>query len=241
MTIPTEVAPGWRWASFSGIAAAVTAAVGIVLLVLFYALQVPHLTGTGHGWGTDPGASLGDGSDVIGVVFEVLLLPLILLLWRVAADRNSWKDRTVLVLGAVSTSAAALAGSGMITHLLDEGIASGISGAGSVLIGAWIGLVSWRSAGARTLPKGLTRFGKTLGVALVGSAFLVAISFVAPRSPMAIIFAVVVALPGVIAYLAIPIWIGWAAIACSRLFGGFTSGSPEVALTRREASEAAES
>jgi hypothetical protein len=65
----------------------------------------------------------------------------------------------------------------MITHLLDEGIASGISGVGSVLIGAWIGLVSWRAAGARTLPRGLTRLGKTLAVALWGSASLVAISF----------------------------------------------------------------
>ena len=125
MSIPIHVAAGWRWASVSGIAAAFTAAVGIVLLVLFYVLQVPHLTGTGQGWGTDPGASLGDANDVSGVVFEVLLLPLILLLWRVAGDPNSWRDRVIVGLGVASTSAAALAASGMIIHLLDEGIASG--------------------------------------------------------------------------------------------------------------------
>jgi len=240
MSIPIHVAAGWRWASVSGIAAAFTAAVGIVLLVLFYVLQVPHLTGTGQGWGTDPGASLGDANDVSGVVFEVLLLPLILLLWRVAGDPNSWRDRVIVGLGVASTSAAALAASGMIIHLLDEGIASAVSGAGSVLIGVWIGLVSWRAAGARTMPQGLTRLGKTLAVALLGSALLVAISFAAPRSSTALIFTVVVAIPGVIAYLAMPIWIGWAAIECGRRTRGSTSGPGEDGFTRRDSQAVAQ-
>src|SRR5215472_3507384 len=102
MSVPVHLAPKWRWASISGIAAAITAVVGLVLLVLFYVFQVPHLTASGHGWGTDPGASLGDASDVIGVVNEVLLLPLVFLLWWVAADRNGWRDLVILGLGVVS-------------------------------------------------------------------------------------------------------------------------------------------
>lgn len=206
MTTPPAT---WRWAAWSGAAAAAASIAALVLLVLFYAIQVPHLQEGGS-------ASLGGANDVIGIFYVVLLMPFAVLLWRSLPQRERVGDRLVLGLGVGAMAAAAISGTGATTNLLDVGVASGIGAVCTVLIGVWIGLYSWRASGAGVLPAGLTKLGMSLGVVLVGSAVLLGATFALPRSPAVFVAAVIVAIPGLVAYIAMPAWIGWAAIAALR-------------------------
>lgn len=200
MTTPPET---WRLAAWSGAAAAAASITALALLILFYAIQVPHLQGGGS-------ASLGGPSDVIGI-FYVLLIAVFLC--RSLPQRDRAVDRLVLGLGVVTMAVAAISGTGAMTNLLNEGVATGIGAVCTVLIGVWIGLYSWRESGAGVLPVGLTKLGVSLGVVLVVSALLVGATFALPRSPVVFVAAVIVAIPGLIAYIAMPAWIVWAAVA----------------------------
>ena len=204
-----------RWGAWCGLAAAVAAFAGVVALILFYLIQVPHLHG-GHAWGTDPQASLGYANDLLGIVSMALLLPFVVALWTGLPLRSSTPDRAVLALGLVAAGAIVLSGLGLVTHVLSLAISSGISGVGSVLLAAWIGLFSLRAPG-RVLSKGQMRLGKTIGAAVLISAVLVGGSFLLPRFHGVLIVTAVLALPGLIGYLGIPVWIGWVALGIRHL------------------------
>ena len=196
----------WRWAGWSGAAAGVVGLAGVLLLVLFYVIQVPHLRPSTGGWGSNPGASLGYANDLSGIAFEVLLVPLVVLLWQITGARTVAAN-LVMVLGAGSAAIGAAAGTGMVTHVLAESVASGISGAAALLIAVWIGL--WSRGARRTswLPPKLRSAGQLISVAIVASAILVALTFLVPRSVVGWAITAFAAIPGVLAYIAVPAWI----------------------------------
>jgi hypothetical protein len=209
--------PAARAAAWSGVLAGVASVLALTALLLFYAIQVPHLQGGGQAWGTNPGASLGDASDVIGIFFEAFLIPLAILLWWLLPGDRTIARGAVIVLGVLAMGAAALAGSLMVTRLLSEEIASIISGVGSVLIAVWIGLYSLQAAGQHVLPRPLTGLGMILGVAVFVSAIGLLTSLALPRTTVVLVLTVVAAVPGGLAYMAIPVWVTWAAVSLVRM------------------------
>ena len=201
-----------RAAAVCGLAAGLTGIGGIALLALFYAIQVPHLHAAGGRWGSDPGASLGYANDVSGIVFEVLLLPFAILLWRLLADRGRPGAVAVVVMGTGSAAVAALAGLGMVTNVLAVPVASAVSGVCSILLAVWAGVYSARGSARAVLPRRALTLGKAIGIAIPAAAVLAGAAFLLPHSPLRVGLIVAFALPGVLAYIALPCWIGWGAL-----------------------------
>jgi hypothetical protein len=206
----------WLWAGWSGVTSGLVGIAGVVLLALFYVIQVPHLRPSTGGWGSDPGASLGDANDVSGIVFELLLVPLIVLLWQLGAARGR-AATAVMALGAGSASIGAVAGTGMVTRVLAESIASGITGGAAVLIAIWIGLWSRSARRDGWVSPRVRSAGQLIAVAIMVSAALVGLTFLIPRTFVGWAFTAVAAVPGVLAYVALPVWICWVSLCVIRL------------------------
>jgi hypothetical protein len=193
------------------------AAIGIITLALFYVLQAPHVHGT-HRWGTDPGESLGYANDLSGIVWALLLIPVA---WAIhhllPPGRGSAASFWLAVIGM---SGSALAGLGLVVGLLSPVVEGGIAGVGSLLIVVWIGLVSRQARAHGLLTNVLVRGGQLLAIALVVSALLAAASFAAlPHSPISTAVGVILALPGVAAYLAVPFWCGGTGLSLANRAG----------------------
>jgi hypothetical protein len=208
------------WAAWSGAAAGVVGLAGVVLLVLFYIIQVPHLRPSAGGWGSNPGASLGYANDVSGIVFDLLLVPLVVLLWRLGGTRTR-SAKVVMVLGAGSSAIGAAAAIAMVTNLLAESAASdGINVACALVIAIWVALWSRSARHAGWPPARLVSLGQVIAVAILGSALLVAASFLTPRSGAGWALTAVAATPGVLAFIALPAWILWVSVCVIRLARG---------------------
>ena len=107
---------GIRWGAWCGLGASITAFAGVLALILFYVIQVPHLHG-GHAWGTDPGASMGYANDLLGIVSMALLAPFALALWAVLPGRDRTPDRAILALGLAGSVVIVLSGLGLVRRL----------------------------------------------------------------------------------------------------------------------------
>lgn len=170
-------------------------------------------------WRFSAAASLGDSNDLIGILFELLLIPFVVGLWLRLPGRATAGGRAVLALGGGAAGIAALAGILMVTDMVPQAVASAISGVASVLIGAWVGLVSRQARGTGVLSPFLTRAGQAIGLSIGVSALLVGAGLALPRAGAAVAAIVVVAVPGILGYIAMPVWVTWSAATLGRSRG----------------------
>lgn len=192
-----------RVEGWCGVAAGIVAALGVITLALFYALQAPHIHAS-HRWGTDPGASLGYANDVSGIVWALLLIPVAWAMRRELPPARA--NAATFWLGLMAMVTSAVAGIGMVLGVLSAVVEGVIAGGGSVLIVVWIGLVSRQAGRHGVLTDQLSGIGQVAAVTLVVSLVLVGGSFALPRSPVSIALSVIFGLPGLAAYLAVPFW-----------------------------------
>lgn len=197
------------WAGGSAVGAAIVGVAGVVTLVLFYALEARHIRGR-HAWGTDPNAVLGYANDVLGIVWFVLLIPFALALWAALRPIRRRRDTAASVTGLAAMAIGAASGLGLVTRLLDPTVEGAIAGLASVLVVGWIGVTAPRAAARGLLPPALARSARILAAVLVASLILAGLSLALPRSAAANVLTAVVAVPGLLAYLGVLLWLGMA-------------------------------
>jgi hypothetical protein len=199
---------GYRLTAISGIASGIVSGVGLILLVLFYAIEVPNPKG---------GYSLGNANDVSGVLWMLLMIPLAVGLWQTLPSRRG-RDKAILCGAVVMMAASAIAGFGLVTHVLSDAVSLVVTGPGSILVVIWIGLISRRAGRARAMASGVSRLGQVIAVSLlvdalvVGGAFLVGTVLALPETAR-LLATFVVAIPGILAYAAVPVWCTWVGLA----------------------------
>ena len=193
-----------KWALVCALAAGLVGVLGVVTLGLFYAVEAPHIHGT-HRWGSDPNEVLGYANDASGVIWFAFLVPLAL------AFRTALKPRgeAISLAGIATMVVGIVAGLGLMTGLLSVEIEGAISGLASLVVAGWLALVARRGSAQGLLPKTIGVAVQLIVVVLIASLALAALSLVLPRSKATNLLTAVLAAPGVLAYVAIPIWLCW--------------------------------
>jgi hypothetical protein len=208
-----------RYAGWSAYVSAGLAVIGDVALFLFYALEAPRALATG-------GASsqvFGPLSDNAGLFSSIFMLPLPVALYQLTAQRwrgLSWAAMTLGVLGLLTTIIAQML---LVARVITFAVNLPFTLGGLVLLGVWMILANHRGRAEGALPPRLAWLGELTGTALAsegGLVFLLVLASalnpalvthlatLAQQSPALIGAAIVLAIPGALAYfLGVPIWL----------------------------------
>ena len=179
---------------------------GSVVLVLFFALETSMLGGTPRG------DFFGPLSDWGGVFGSVPLVVAVLLFAYVARAR--WWFWALTALVVISTIVFAVVSWNFIEGRMTLGDQFSAAGPQIALLVAWMVCAGVVGARAGVLPRWMRTFGVVLVAAIAVCAALFAISFaVPPTSGWRTILTLGGAIPGFIAWTAIPIW--WICVAAT--------------------------
>ncbi len=174
--------------------AAVVDAVGVVSLILFYAFEVsrprPHL------WGP-----LSDGSSAL---FDLLLLPLLWLVFQRLASRPIARGYALVTVVA---TAVGVFSSGLLVLGLLQDVASFVLTMIVIAVQAgWFVLMGRRGREALGLGRGVARWALLVGLGMLVAIVLFVPAYLLPAtSPAAIVLWIVLGLVGGLG------WISWAA------------------------------
>lgn len=174
-----RAAPWARAAGVTGIAAN-------VLLAGFFAVE--------QGGTRRLPVSLGSANDVVGSVSSALMVPVVL-----AVGPSRWARR----LGLTSTVVLTVAGPALVLGLVPFTVQLPIA------IGAFGGLATWILVASRdgTMPDDVARLGVLSGGGVLAGGALAGVGLLLPRASRARRAALVGGgVPGVLAWLALPVW-----------------------------------
>jgi hypothetical protein len=177
-------------------AAGAAGMLGRLLLLALYALLAA---------GSADQYSVGAANDLVGTLESACMIPVALALAGRLPDRQA--ARVVQVAGLSAMAANAIAAPLMVVGVLSFSVATLIAAVAIQVLAAWLFLVNrWlRRSPDWWLP--VARLGQLLGGAVLCGAAVVAFGLLLPWGswPQLPVFGVG-ALPGFVAYLAIPVW-----------------------------------
>jgi hypothetical protein len=187
--IPRDAAFAW--------AAGSAGALANLLLVVCYILLAA---------GSDAQHVAGSSNDLVGSLATALSIPVALALVSLLPRRRA--VRITQAVGIAAMAVLTLGGPLLLLGILPFEIQAPIAIGASMLLAAWLFLVNRWMRRAGTLDPRITRVGQVAGAAtLVSFAGVVAGVVLLPwASVLQIVVLVVVGLPGVVAWLATPVW-----------------------------------
>ena len=209
-----------RYAWWSAYVSALLSVVGFAFLFLlyFYALQ-PNVRVPRGGNPLD----FGHLNDIVGLFAPLCMLPLPVALYALTSHRRpglSWAAMALGVLGLLTTIIAQVL---LVAHVISFAVNLPFTLGGLVLLGVWMILANHLGRASGALSPRLAWLGELTGTALAsegGLVFLLVLASalnpalvthlgtLAPQAPALIGAAIVLAIPGLLAYfLGVPIWL----------------------------------
>jgi hypothetical protein len=193
-TAPTW--PAGRGAAFAR-AAGATGVLSNLLLIVFFALAAA---------GAGPENLAGPANDLVGSLSCALMVPVAVSLAPLLPRRRA--VRVTQVAGIAAMVASAVGGPLLVLGVVPFDIETAVGIGAWMLLAGWIGLVSRWTGRAGTLPPRPGRLGRLVGATTLAAAAGVAAGLVLlPRASVAQLVVLVVAgAPGIVAWLAMPVW-----------------------------------
>lgn len=218
---PSQLGRFQRYAGWLAYASAGLSIIGGIAFFLFYGLEAPRIFA---GDTTSP-QIFGPLSDYAGLFQFLFMLPLPVALHQLAATRARRLSWLGAGLGVAGLLTYALSQTLLVTHVIGIEINIPMVLVGLVLISVWLLIANRLGRAGSVLPPRLAALGEFTGIALIvlGSiAFLLVlvnardpsamarVGAFAQQQPWLIGVAVVVLLPGLVAFfIAVPIWLIW--------------------------------
>jgi hypothetical protein len=192
-----------RASRVAGAAALVSGVTGIIangLLILYFALARPW--GSSH---SGPWEWMGPANDIVGSISMALLIPAVVSLGsRLRADRLLVP---LGVAGAMGMGALAAAGPLLVAGRISLETQFLVAGLALPAVFGWLLRVNRTGRLTGLLPAGLARFGERIGLAALLGTALAALGLVFPMGSAAqYVILGLAAIPGLPAYLALPVW-----------------------------------
>lgn len=192
-----------RFSRSAGACAGVAGATGIAAnaaLIGYFVLAAPWEPGHNGRW-----EWLGPANDIVGSVSMVALIPVIAYLrHRVPGDRLL---AALSVGGVLAAGASAVAGPLLVAGVITLPTQFVVAGVGLPVIFGWLWRANRAAARAGVLPRRTARFGDVIAIAALGATGLAGIGAALPAGSVGqYVVLALVALPGLAAYLAFPVW-----------------------------------
>jgi hypothetical protein len=168
-----------------------------LLLIVFFALAAA---------GAGPENLAGPANDLVGSLSCALMVPVAVALTPLLPRRRA--VRVTQVAGIAAMVVSAVGGPLLVLGVVPFDIDTAVGIGAWMLLAGWIGLVSRWTGRAGTLPPRLGRLGQLVGATTLAAAAGVAAGLVLlPWASVAqFVVLIVVGSPGVVAWLATPVW-----------------------------------
>lgn len=185
--------------------------VGLIFLLLFYALEAPALLQSGE---PNTAPLFGTLNDASYIFVALLLLPGVLALYRAVQIQGPTLSRYVMLLGVAGLSAMAVTQILYVPRIITSQQAGPFLTVSAGIVGAWLLLVCIAGRREGILPRGLVWLGILSGVGMI----LLAVTYFATGAPQ--VNDIQAELPGIPAMIGFglgvlgqsigwPVWAAW--------------------------------